>query len=101
MWLSSTFAASAGIEPTSAMVGVAAQKDHAARHHLLGIDVRDLKAEHLGVEPRRPLHVAHIQNDMSQLADAERKAVRALQAPHAIRIVHVPLPPQPTYRSGD
>ena len=34
------------------MIRVAAQKDHAAGHHLFGINVRNLKAQDLGVEAR-------------------------------------------------
>ena len=65
-------------ERNAVMVGVAAQEDHAAGHHLLRIDVRNLEAEHLGVEPCGPLDVAHIENDVSQLADTERKTLRPL-----------------------
>src|ERR1700741_4427594 len=60
-------------ERDTVMIRVASQKDHAARHHLFWIDVRDLEAEHLGVEACRPLDVAHVENDVPQLADAERK----------------------------
>ena len=66
------------------MVGVAAQKHHAARHHLLGIDVGDLEPQHLGIEPRRTFDILHIEHDMPDLADAERQTVR-------------PLRPQPFY----
>ena len=55
------------------MIGVAAQEHHAARHHLLGIDVGDLEAQHLGIEPHRALDIAHIEHDMADLADAERQ----------------------------
>ncbi len=65
-------------ERNAVMVRVAAQEDHAAGHHLFRIDVRNLEAEHLGVESRRALHVAHVENDVSQLADTERKTLRPL-----------------------
>jgi hypothetical protein len=65
-------------ERDSVMIGVAAQKDHAPGHHLLRIDVRDLKPEHFGVEPRRAFDVAHVQDDMAQLADAEGQPLRSL-----------------------
>ena len=60
-------------ERDAVMVRVAAKKDHAAGHHLFRIDVRNLKAEHFGVKPRRSLDVAHVENDVSQLADAKGK----------------------------
>ena len=70
------------------MVRVAAQKDHAARHHRLGVRVGDLEAQNFGVEPGRALHVAHIENDMPELADAERQAMRPLDFFDALGIVH-------------
>src|SRR5262249_6054147 len=62
-------------ERNAVMVRVAAQENHAARHHLRRVDVGDLEAEYLGVEPRRPLDVMHVDNDVSQLSDTERKAL--------------------------
>ncbi len=70
------------------MVRVAAQKHHAARHHLLGIDVRDLQPEELGVEPGRPLHVAHVEHDMTKLADPEGVTLEPTQLPYPVRIIH-------------
>src|ERR1700726_3721004 len=70
------------------MVRAAAQKNHAAGHHLLGIDVRDLETEQLGIEPGRSLYVAYVEDDMAQLADTERVALQPPQLPHPVRIVH-------------
>jgi hypothetical protein len=39
-------------ERDAVMIRVAAQKDHAAGHHPFGINVRNLKAQDLGVEAR-------------------------------------------------
>src|ERR1700732_632317 len=70
------------------MVRVAAQKNHAAGHHLLRIDIRDLETEQLGIEPGRSLYVAYVEDDMTQLADTERVALQPAQRPHPGRIVH-------------
>jgi hypothetical protein len=69
------------------MIRVAPQKNHAPGHHLLRVDVGDLKPEHFGVEPRRAFDVAHVQYDMPQFSDAEGQPLRPLQT-HSIGIVH-------------
>ena len=52
-------------ESDPVMIGIAPQKDHAAGDHFLRVDIRDLKAHHLGVETGRAFDVAHIQHDVS------------------------------------
>jgi hypothetical protein len=54
------------------MVGVAAQKHHAARHHLLRVGVGDLEPEHLGVKEGRALDVSYIDDDMPQFPDLDQ-----------------------------
>ena len=70
------------------MVGIAAQEGHAARHHLLRIDVGNLEAQHLGIKPHRARDIAHVDHDMANLADVKRQAVRPLQFLQRIRIDH-------------
>ena len=74
-------------EGDAVMVAVAAQKHHAARHHLLGIHVGDQEAQHLGVEPGRALDLLHIEHDMPDLADTERQPLRPLHLPDPVGVV--------------
>ena len=63
--------AGAADERHAVMVGVAAQERHAAGHHGLGIDVRDLETEDPGVEVDRPPDVLHHQHHVADLPDLE------------------------------
>ena len=74
------------------VIRVAAQEHHAARHHLLGIDVGNAKPQHLDIEPRRALDIADIQDDVPDLADLERQPARPLQFPDPVGIVRQPSP---------
>ena len=51
------------------MVRIAAQEYHPAGHHGFGVNVGNLKAEHLGVKGCRFFQVADLQDDMAELAD--------------------------------
>jgi hypothetical protein len=51
------------------MVRMAAQKNHAARHHLFRVDIGDSKAQYLGVESGGSFEVAYPQDNMAELGD--------------------------------
>jgi len=55
-----------------------AQKGHAARRHVVGVDVRALEAHHLGIEFERALDIAAIDDDVPELADLERQILGRL-----------------------
>jgi hypothetical protein len=42
------------------MICVTAQKNHAARHHLIGVDVGNFEAENLRIESRRFFQIANL-----------------------------------------
>jgi len=60
------------------VIGAEAQEHHAAGHHLLAIDVRDLHPQHIDVEVDGAGEVCHLQHHMADFADTEGHAVRAL-----------------------
>jgi len=62
------------------MVRVAAQENHAARHHRFGINVGDSQAEHLGVKSSGPFQVADLQHDMTEFIDMKVHSVRRIHA---------------------
>src|SRR4029077_7533768 len=68
------------------MIRVAAQKDHAARHHLFGVDIGYFEAEHLGVEGGGSFQVGYLQDDMAQLADMK---VHSLRGRHALKLLDI------------
>jgi hypothetical protein len=58
------------------MVRIAAQKDHTSRHHFLGVDVGHFETQHLGVKSGGFFQVAHLQDDVAELADMKIHSLR-------------------------
>jgi hypothetical protein len=82
----SGFARHGADEADAVMVGAAAHEHHAARHHLVGINVRHLEAQHLGIKAHRALDIAALQHDMADLLDAERHVARPGHRLQPVRI---------------
>jgi hypothetical protein len=70
------------------VVGVAAHEDHAARDHLLRVDVRDPEAEHLRIEVRRALQVGDSDHDVTELLRLERQVGRSDRLPQLLDVHH-------------
>src|SRR6266567_3615516 len=73
-------------ERHAVMIGIAAHEHHAAGTHASGINIRHLKAQDLRVEAYGASHVADVEDDVADLVDAERQALRTLQLLHFLRI---------------
>ena len=58
-------------EGHAVVVGIAAEKDHAARHHGVRVAIADLEAQHLGVKAQRRLQIGDVQHDMPDLPQLE------------------------------
>src|SRR5712691_1102547 len=58
-------------EGDAVMIGIAAEKDHPARHHAIGIPVADLEAQHFGIEAQGRLEVGDVEHDMTDLSKLE------------------------------
>jgi hypothetical protein len=63
-------------ESEAMMIGVAAQKYHAAGHHVFGIDVGYSEAEDMGVKFYGPFEVGNLEHDMADFGDMEFHALR-------------------------
>ena len=73
-------------ERDAMVIWIAAHEHHAARHHVLGIDVGDLESQHLRVELRGLAQVARPQDDVTELADPKRSIGGRPQSPQLSRI---------------
>src|SRR5438067_13500540 len=70
------FAVACADQRKAMVIRVAAQKHHAAGHHIFGIDVRDFEAENSGVEIRGPFEIGYLQYHMADLADIKIHSLR-------------------------
>src|SRR5919108_4328784 len=62
------------------MIGIAAKKNHSARHHLLGIDVRNFEAQDPRIKCSGFFEIAHLQDYMAQLGDMKIHSCRRSHA---------------------
>ena len=53
------------------VVFIEPHEDHSAGHHFIRVDVRNLKAQHFGIEAHRTFHIRTIQHDMAEFCDRE------------------------------
>ena len=62
------------------MVGIAAQKNHPARHHCFRVNVGNFEPQYLGVKSGGFLQVADLQHDMTEFTDMKVHSLRRIHA---------------------
>ena len=55
------------------MIGIAAHEHHAARHHVVAVDIRYLEAQHAGVKRHRTFEIGNHQHHMADFTQFERR----------------------------